>query len=81
VSDSTLLHDRNDKGRIYARANVAVYWIVNLVDMRVEVYTDPSGPCPAPGYRQRQDYNLTDVIPLSTGGQARPPVPVAAILG
>jgi Uma2 family endonuclease len=30
VSDSTLPGDRDDKGRIYARAGIPCYWIVNV---------------------------------------------------
>jgi Uma2 family endonuclease len=41
ISDSTLAFDRRDKGRIYARVGIPVYWIVNVVDRHVEVYTDP----------------------------------------
>ncbi len=81
VSDTTLSHDRNDKCRIYARAGIAEYWIVNIVDTRIEVYTDPTGPCAVPAYRQRQDFALTDAVPLSMGGQVVGMVPVAEILG
>lgn len=41
VADSSLITDRKIKGSLYARAGVADYWIVNLVDHRVEVYRDP----------------------------------------
>src|SRR5438270_1483781 len=41
VSDSSLPRDRTIKVRIYAAAAVPVYWIINLVDQQVEVYTDP----------------------------------------
>jgi Uma2 family endonuclease len=41
VSDSTLLNDRTVKKRIYARAGIPVYWIVNLIDQQIEVYTQP----------------------------------------
>jgi Uma2 family endonuclease len=41
VADSSLLFDRNQKGSAYARAGLADYWIVNLVDHVVEVYRDP----------------------------------------
>ncbi len=69
VADSSLAHDRDDKGHLYARARIAFYWIINLVDSQVEVYTDPSGPVPAPSYRQRRDYGVTDSVPLVIGGQ------------
>jgi Uma2 family endonuclease len=39
VSASSLLIDREDKGSIYARENIPVYWVVNVVDKVVEVYT------------------------------------------
>jgi Uma2 family endonuclease len=41
VSDTTLHNDRNRKGSLYARAGIADYWIVNLVDRRLEVYRQP----------------------------------------
>ncbi len=68
VSDSTLAGDRADKGRIYARAGIACYWIVNLVDRQVEVYTSPSGPTAAPGYARRQDQRPGDVVGLELAG-------------
>src|SRR5262249_35795011 len=46
VSDSSLVHDRDVKGPIYARESIPVYWIVNLVDEQIEVYTNPTGPDP-----------------------------------
>jgi Uma2 family endonuclease len=69
VSDTTLLSDRNEKGRIYARAGVPSYWIVNLADQKVEVYTDPTGPDASPRYRQHQDYLPSQDIPLILDGQ------------
>jgi Uma2 family endonuclease len=42
VSDTTLQKDRSEKWVNYARSGIPVYWIVNLVDRQVEVYTDPS---------------------------------------
>src|SRR6266498_4470063 len=50
VADSSLDRDRNDKGPIYAQAGIPCYWIVNLVDRRIEVFTAPSGPTAGPGY-------------------------------
>jgi Uma2 family endonuclease len=41
VSDTSLIYDRTTKRALYARASIADYWIVNLVDRQVEVYRDP----------------------------------------
>jgi Uma2 family endonuclease len=68
VADSTLAGDRVDKGRIYARAGLPCYWIVNLTDHQVEVYTDPSGPTAAPGFARRTDYRAGDAVPLVLDG-------------
>ena len=69
VSDSTVSKDRNFKLRLYARDAVPVYWIVNLVATRLEVYTDPTGPSDAPGYRTRQEFAPGDEVPLVLDGR------------
>lgn len=43
VSDSTLKFDRGSKLELYAEAGVPEYWVVNLVENVVEVYSDPGG--------------------------------------
>lgn len=48
VAESSLAFDRGHKGSLYARARLADYWILNLVDRVVEIYrrpvADPSAP-------------------------------------
>jgi Uma2 family endonuclease len=52
VAESSLDFDRKEKGSLYARARIADYWIVNLVDRVVEVYRDPVPDVAAPyGWR------------------------------
>jgi Uma2 family endonuclease len=48
IADSSLALDRAHKGSLYARARVADYWIVNLVDRVLEVYRDPGPDAAAP---------------------------------
>jgi Uma2 family endonuclease len=67
VSDVTLHRDRTLKKRIYSRAKIPVYWIVNLIDGHVEVYTGPTGPGDRPDYRRRRDYGRDDELPLVIG--------------
>ncbi len=64
VSDASLSADRNRKKRVYARAGVPVYWIVNLVSSRVEVYSQPSGQAESPTYDHRQDYVVGQEVPV-----------------
>lgn len=42
VADSTLDRDRTIKQIVYANAGIDTYWIVNLVDCQLEVYTKPT---------------------------------------
>ncbi len=41
ISDSTLQYDRETKLPLYAEAGINNYWIVNLVQNNLEVYTNP----------------------------------------
>jgi len=41
VAETTLAFDRREKASLYAHAGVADYWIVNLVDLRLEVHRRP----------------------------------------
>jgi hypothetical protein len=79
VADTTLGEDRGVKQRLYARNRLPCYWIVNLNDALVEVYTGPRGGR-SPGYRERRDYGPGDSVPLTISGQELAPVPVRDIL-
>ena len=80
VADWTLALDRVDKCRIYARAGVPYYWIVNLVDQQIEVYSSPMGG-PSPEYRDRVDMHLGDEVEVMLDGQRVGSVSVSAVLG
>jgi Uma2 family endonuclease len=80
IADSSLSQDRTVKGPLYARAGIPIYWIVNLVDRILEVYTDPTGPDPNPAYRQRQDYPVGVLVPLVLDGTEIDRIPVADLL-
>lgn len=68
VSDSTLAFDRRDKGRIYARAGIPVYWVINVADRQIEVYSDPDIVTHPPVYRTRVDYRPGDQLPITLDG-------------
>lgn len=83
VSDTSLTLDRTSKARLYGRAGVPVYWVVNVPDRQVEVYTDPTGvtdPPDAAGYGTRQDYPDTASVPVVIRGQVVAQLPVAGLL-
>ena len=80
VADSSLLRDQRDKARIYARAGIPAYWIVNLVDLRVEVYSGPSGPTADPAFGAFRALAPGDDISIVIDGVAVATVPVAELL-
>jgi Uma2 family endonuclease len=80
VANASLLRDQRDKTRIYARGGIPWYWIVNLVDQRIEVYGQPSGPTPVPAYSSFQVYQPGDAIPLVLDGTTVGTVPAAELL-
>ncbi len=80
-SVSSLRVDRVGKGRIYARAGIPVYWIVNVAEKVVEVYTQPTGPTETPGYAQRDDYPVGTAVPVVLDGTAVGTVAVSEVMG
>jgi Uma2 family endonuclease len=69
VADTTLDRDRGIKLRGYARAGIEEYWIVNIPDAQLEVYTDPDSQAATPAYRKRQILKRGQVVQLKIGGQ------------
>lgn len=80
VADTSLRRDRGEKLRLYARTLVPIYWIVNLINSRVEVYAEPTGPAPTPRYQRRRNYGTDDSAPLVLDGVEVDRIPVRALL-
>jgi Uma2 family endonuclease len=67
VAVSSLALDRTQKASLYARAGVADYWIVNLVEGVVEVHRDPARDAEAP-----YGWTYASVDVLSPGASIAP---------
>lgn len=80
VSESSLAFDRSEKGRMYARAGIAVYWVVNVIDRQVEVYTDPDTTAEVPAYRTRTDYRPGQDVPVVLDSVAAATIPVSELV-
>jgi hypothetical protein len=81
ISDSSVRRDRSWKKRIYARAGIACYWVVNLVTDCVEVFSRPSGDTKKPTYAETAIYHRGDDIPVVIAGKKVGRIAVADILG
>jgi Uma2 family endonuclease len=75
VADTSIKYDRGAKRRLYARAGIPEYWIVNLPERVIEVYIEPSGG----SYKQTRKLHRGEMLtlPAELGGS----VEVNDILG
>jgi Uma2 family endonuclease len=67
VADKSLAADRGKKLVGYARAGIPVYWILNLRDDQLEVYSDPDQA--AGQYRNHVDYRPGQEAPVVIQGK------------
>jgi Uma2 family endonuclease len=65
IAESSLTDDRKLMALVYGNAGIPIYWIVNLVDRQVEVYTVPH----ADGYASREVYLPGSFVPVVVEGQ------------
>jgi Uma2 family endonuclease len=76
VAESSLAVDRQRKGSLYARAGLADYWILNLVDRVLEVYREPATDSSAAfgwRYARREVFDASArVTPLAAPGSSLP---------
>lgn len=80
IADTSLPRDRGLKKRIDARAGIPTYWIVNLVDRRIEVYTEPSGPVEAPDYARLEEFGPDAEVSVILDGREVGRIAVRAML-
>ena len=65
ITDTTLKKDRQVLAGIYARDRIPIYWLINIPDGQIEVYTQPSiDDTGAAYYKARQDYGRKDLLPM-----------------
>lgn len=79
VSDATLQRDRTLKKQLYAEANIPVYWIVNLLDNQIEVYSEPFNSTTGADYQQQQTFSTNESAPVRVAGADAGHVSVAAL--
>jgi Uma2 family endonuclease len=69
IADSSVKRDQGIKKWIYASARIPIYWIINIVERRVEVYTRPTGTGEEATYSQREDFGLDQEVPVILDGR------------
>ena len=80
VADATLRRDRGIKKRLYARAGIPVYWVVDVNKLQIEVYSQPNHQRVKPDYQQHRVYHSTEEIPVFLDGIEIGKIPVHKLL-
>jgi Uma2 family endonuclease len=76
VAYSTLKNDRGLKLEIYAQSNIVEYWIVNLPERQLEVYTEPQGKT----YQKQVVYSEAMAVSVNLDGRLLGPIKVLEFL-
>lgn len=80
IADTSLERDRGIKLRSYARARIPEYWIINLVEREIEVYSDPDPVGGSPTYRRHRTFQADSRIPLVVDGHPLGDFTVSSLL-
>jgi Uma2 family endonuclease len=64
IAGTNLPSDRTDMARVYAAAGIPVYWIVNLAEGQIEVFSEPGGD----GYESRHVLGRGQDVPVVVAG-------------
>jgi Uma2 family endonuclease len=80
VAEATLRRDRELKDRIYARAGIPLYWVVNLAADRLEVYSQPIGRADSAKYASYRELARDDSAPVILDGVQIALLSVASLL-
>jgi Uma2 family endonuclease len=76
IAESSLPVDRQDMARVYSTASIAIYWIINLVELQVEVYSDPGSS----GYGSTQILKPAETVPVVIDGVSVGQIAVSELL-
>lgn len=79
VSDATLNRDKRLKLPLCAKSKLPIYWIINIPERQIEVYTEPRGG-KIPTYRRRTDSGIDASVPVVLAGENRGTITVREIL-
>ena len=80
VAESSLAYDTGAKKKIYAAAGIANYWVLNLVESCIEVFTEPTRGGKSSDYRSHQTFSAQQKLPVLVNGKKIGTLLVADVL-
>jgi Uma2 family endonuclease len=78
VAYSSIRRDRQAKLAVYAGSGFAEYWIVNVIEEKLEVYTDPDPDLRT--YKNRRDFGREESVTLTIEGRELGQVQISDLL-
>lgn len=81
TADASLRRDRGWKKKVYAGAEIPIYWIINLQDEQVEVYSKPAAVGAQWDYQETAVVRVGGEISLVLDGQEVARIPIKELLG
>jgi Uma2 family endonuclease len=78
VADTSIAKDR-EKRHLYARAGITTYWLVNLLDRRLEVFSSPNTGRADSDYEQQHVLGTRQKVPLKIPGRREIKLSVAEL--
>ena len=76
IANNSLTRDRNWKRSIYARAGIPTFWLINLVNRSLEVYSEPADG----DYATTRILKANESAPLVLDGRDVASIPVRDLL-
>ena len=80
VADSSLGEDQGDKLRTYAEHKIAIYWVVNIPDRRIEEYTKPWGKGDKARFREVRVFQAEENVSVVLDGREMGAIKVSDII-
>lgn len=80
IASSSLKHDSTVKSRVYARAGIACYWVIDITTLQIHVYSNPCSDPNSGEYTHCQTFTMADRVPVVIDGTACGALSVAEAL-
>jgi Uma2 family endonuclease len=80
LADATLKRNLKETLAKYAASGLPAYWVVNLVDRRIETFTDPQPAAGAAAFARAERFGPGEEVPLLLDGLEVARVPVNDLL-
>ena len=80
IANTSLKNDVETKSRVYATAGIPAYWIVNLTDRVVMLFSEPTKVGSVTEYRVQKSVPRGEIVELLLDGNVVASIPVTDLI-